>query len=62
MGALFQNRPSVSKEKLENYWKFWEEHSPGLLNTSSIEGPVTNKKINRRPLVQTKGFRSADSS
>ena len=51
-----------SKERLEKLWQYWEKHSPDILNTSSIEGPVPNKKVNRRQPVQTKDFRSAHSS
>ena len=54
--------PQESKEKLEKHWDYWEKHSLDLLNTLSIEGPVTNKKVERRPLIQTKEFRSAHSS
>ena len=54
--------PQESKDKLVKYWQNWEKHSPDLLNTLSIEGPVTGKKVKRRPLIQTKEFRSAHSS
>ena len=54
--------PKENKERLEKHWQNWEKHTPDLLNTISIEGPVTNKKVNRRPLIQTKEFRSAHSS
>ena len=51
-----------SKDKLVKHWQYWEKHSPGLLKTLSIEGPVTSKKVKRRPPIQTKEFRSAHSS
>ena len=54
--------PQESKEKLEKHWQYWEKHSPDLLSTLSIGGPVTNKNVNRRPPIQTKEFRSAYSS
>ena len=54
--------PQERKESLENYWQYCKKHSPDLLNALSIEGPVTNKKVNRRPPIQTKEFRSAHSS
>ena len=54
--------PQESKERLDKHWQNWEKHSPDLLNTISFEGPVTNKKVNRRPFFQTKEFRSAHSS
>ena len=50
------------KNSLEKHWQTWEKHSPDLLNTLSIEGPATIKKVNRRPPIQTKEFRSAHSS
>ena len=54
--------PQQSKEKLEKLWQNWEKHSRNLLNTLSVEGPVTNKKVNRRPPIQTKEFLLAHSS
>ena len=54
--------PQKSKEMLGKHWQYWEKHSPGLLNTLSIEGPVTIKKVNRYPPIQTKEFRSSHSS
>ena len=54
--------PQESKEKMEKHWQYWEKHSPGLLNTLSIEGPVTSKKVKRCPPIHTKDFRSAHSS
>ena len=54
--------PQESKEKLAEHWESWEKHSPDLLNTLSIDGPVTSKKVKRRPPIQTKEFRSAHSS
>ena len=54
--------PQESKERLEKHCQFWEQHSPDLINTLSIEGPVTNKKVNRRQPIQTIKFRSAHSS
>ena len=53
--------PKESKERLEKHWKYWEKHSLESVNTLSIEGLVTNKKINRRPHVHTTQFRSAHS-
>ena len=47
--------PQESKERLEKDQQYWEKHSPDLLNTLFIEGPVTNKKVHRRPPIQTKG-------
>ena len=32
------------KNKLEKHWQYWQEHSPDLLNTLSIERPVLSKK------------------
>ena len=49
--------PQESKNRLEKHWQYWEKHSPDLLNTLSIEGLVTIKKVNRRPPIQTKEFR-----
>ena len=54
--------PQESKDKLEKHWQDWVKHCSGLINTFSIEGPVTNKKVNRRSPIQTKEFRSAHSS
>ena len=54
--------PQESKRKLVGHWKYWEKHSPGLLDTLFIEGPVTSKKVKRRPPIQTKEFRSAHSA
>ena len=51
-----------NKEGLEKPWQYWEKYSPDLLNTLSVEGPVTNKNVKRRPLIRTKEFRSAHSS
>ena len=44
--------PQESKERLEKHWQYWEKHCPDLLNALSIEGSVTNKKVNRRPPIQ----------
>ena len=54
--------PQESKNKLVKHWQYWEKYSPDLLNTLSIEGPVINKKVKRRPPIHTKEFRSAHSS
>ena len=54
--------PQESKEKLVKIWQYWEKLCPDLLNTLSIEGPVTNKKVKRRPPIQSKEFRSAHFS
>ena len=54
--------PQESKDKLVKHWKYCEKHSPDLLNTLSVEGPVTSKKVKRRPPIHTKEFRSAHSS
>ena len=54
--------PQEDKERLQKHWKYWEKHCPGLLNSLSIEAPVTHKKTTRRPPVQTKEFRAAHSS
>ena len=54
--------PQESKNKLVKHWQSWETHSPDLLNTLSIEGPITIKKVKRRPPIQRKEFRSAHSS
>ena len=54
--------PQESKNKLEKHWQYWENDSPDLLNTLSIEGPVTSRKVKRRPPIQSKEFRSAHSS
>ena len=53
--------PQESKNKLGKPWQYWEKYSPDLINTLSIEGPVTSKKVKRRPPIQTKEFRSANS-
>ena len=54
--------PQESKRKLVGHWKYWEKHNPGVLDTLFIEGPVTSKKVKRRPPIQTKEFRSAHSA
>ena len=54
--------PEESKERLEKHWIYWEKPSSNLLNTLSIEGPVTIKKANRRPPIRTKEVRSTHSS
>ena len=54
--------PQESKDKLVKPWQYWEKHSPGLLNTLSIEVLATNKKEKRRPPIQSKEFRSTHSS
>ena len=54
--------PQESKNKLVKHGEYWEKHSPGLLNTLSIEGPATCKKVKRRPPIHTKEFRAAHSS
>ena len=54
--------PREGKSKLVKNWQYWKKYCPGLLNTLSIEGPVTSKKVKRRPPIQTKEFRSAHSS
>ena len=62
MGVFFGNTPSGIKAKLVKHWQYWEKQSPDLLNTLSIEGPITNKKVKRYPPIHTKEFRSAHSS
>ena len=54
--------PQEIKNKLVKHWQCWEKYSPDLLSTVSIEGPVTSKKVKRRPPIHTKEFRSAHSS
>ena len=54
--------PQESKNRLEKHWQYWEKYSPDLLNTLFIQGPVTRKKVKRRPPSQSKEFRSAHSS
>ena len=54
--------PQEIKNRLEKHWQLWENYSPDLLNTLSIEGPVTSKEVKRRPPIQSKEFRSAHSS
>ena len=54
--------PQESKNRLEKHWQYWKNYSPDLLNMLSIGGPVTNKKVKRRPPIHTKEFRSAHSS
>ena len=54
--------PQESKDKLVKHWQYWEKHSPEFLNTLSIEGPVTGKKVKRRPPIHTREFRSAHFS
>ena len=54
--------PQESKERLEKHWRYWEKHNPGLLNTLSIEGAVTSKKVKRCTPTHTKEFRPARSS
>ena len=51
-----------SENRLEKHWKYWENCSPDLSNTLSIEGPVTSKKVKQRPPIHTKEFRSSHSS
>ena len=50
-----------SRNKSVKLWQYWEKHSSDLLNTLSIEGPVTNQKVKRRPPFQSEEFRSAHS-
>ena len=54
--------PQESENKLVKHWQYWEKYSPDLLSTLSIEGPITNKKVRRRPPIHTKECRSAHSS
>ena len=54
--------PHESKKKLVKPWQYREKYSPDLLNTLSIKGPVSSKKVKRRPPIQSKEFRSAHSS
>ena len=54
--------PQESKNKLVKHWQYWEKYSPGLLNTLSIEGPITSKKVKRRPPIHTKEYRAAHSA
>ena len=54
--------PQESKNRIEKHWQYWEKRIPELLNTLSIEWPVTSKKVKRRPPIHTKEFRSAHSS
>ena len=54
--------PQESKNKLVKHWQYWEKYSPGLLNTLSIEGPITSKKVKRRPPIHTKEYCAAHSS
>ena len=54
--------PQESKDKLVKHWQYWGKHSPDLLSTFFIEGPITNKKVKRRPPTQSKEFRAAHSS
>ena len=54
--------PQQRKEGLEKHWQYWENYSSDLLNMLSFKGPVTNKNVNRRPLIQAKQFSSAHSS
>ena len=54
--------PQESKNKLVKHWQYWEKYSSDLLSTLSIEGPITNKKVKRRPPIHTKEFRSTHSS
>ena len=54
--------PQECKNRLEKRWQYREKHSPDLLNTLSIDGLVTNKKVKRRPPIQSREFRSALSS
>ena len=54
--------PHESKNKLVKHCKYWEKYSLDLLNRLSIEGPVTNKKVKRRPPIHTKEFRAAHFS
>ena len=54
--------PQESKNKLVKHWQCWEKYSLDLINTLSIEGPVTNNKVKRRPPIHTKEFRAAHSS
>ena len=54
--------PQDSENRLEKHWQYWEKYSPDLLNTLSIEGPVSSKKVKRRPPIQSRDFRSAHFS
>ena len=54
--------PQESIGKLVKQWQLREKFSPGFSDTLSIEGPVTSKKVKRRPPIHTKEFRSAHSS
>ena len=54
--------PQESKNKIVKHWQYWEKFSLDLINTLSIEGPVTNNKVKRRPPIHTKEFRAAHSS
>ena len=54
--------PQEGQNKLVKHWQYWEKYSPDLLSALSIEGPVTSKKVKRRPPIHTKEFRSAHSS
>ena len=54
--------PQESKNKLVKHWQYWEKYSPDLLNTLPTEGPVTNKKVKRRPPIHTKEFRASHSA
>ena len=55
--------PEESKKGLAKHWQKWKKkHNPDLINTLSIEKPVTNKKVNRLPPLLAKEFCSAHSS
>ena len=48
--------PKERKGKLQKRWEHWEQHSPELINTLSVEGPVTIKKVSRSTLFKQKLF------
>ena len=59
---FFETAPQKSGGKLQKHCKYSEQLSPNLLNTLSIEGPGTNRKVYRRPSLETMDFPSTHSS
>ena len=50
-----------NEERIQKHWKHWGQHNLDFQNTLFIDGPVSNKKVNRLSPLQTKKFRSTHS-
>ena len=60
VGVFSFHRPQESKDKLQNHWNYWEQHSPNLLLSLHIEKAVPRKvKSNRVPPLQSSELRAA---